>query len=176
MYILILNFTIILTFLFSLSGALYKTDPVQEKQDILLFFLLFKFCCSNKKHVFAYLLYFSHLWLYLYTVILVGKLNLDGKTHIMKNKTLIFNSFCKINNSHSLTHSLVKSLRKFLLVADLIVDGCNTYRQSQCSPQNNSNSQPEYTRFYQPVSTTLTLLPAIRSSLSGSYPLTCLAW
>ena len=94
----------------------------------------------------------------------------------MKNKTLIFNSFCKINNSHSLTHSLVESLRKFLLVADLIVDGCNTYRQSQCSPQNNSNSQPEYTRFYQPVSTTLTLLPAIRSSLSGSYPLTCLAW
>ena len=65
----------------------------------------------------------------------------------------------------SLTHLLVESLRKFLLVADLRVDGRNTYQQSQCSPQNNSNSQPEYTRLYLPVSTTLALLPAIRSSI-----------
>ena len=64
-----------------------------------------------------------------------------------------------------LTHSLVESLRKFLSVADLRVDGRNTYQQSQCSPQNNSNSQPEYTRLYLPVSTTLALLPAIRSSI-----------
>ena len=60
---------------------------------------------------------------------------------------------------------LVESLQKFLSVADLRVDGRNTYQQSQCSPQNNSNSQPEYTRLYLPVSTTLALLPAIRSSI-----------
>ena len=53
----------------------------------------------------------------------------------------------------------------FLSVVDLIVDGRNTYQQLQCSPQNNSNSQPEYTRLYLPVSTTLALLPAIRSSI-----------
>ena len=53
----------------------------------------------------------------------------------------------------------------FLSVADLIADGRNTYQQSQCSLQNNSNSQPEYTRLYLPVSTTLALLSAIRSSI-----------
>ena len=65
----------------------------------------------------------------------------------------------------SLTHSLVESLRKFLSVTDLRVDGRNTYQQTQCSPQNNSNSQPEYARLYLPVSTTLAPLPAIRSSI-----------
>ena len=63
------------------------------------------------------------------------------------------------------THSLVESLRKFLSVADLIVDGRNTYQQSQCSPQKNSNSQPWCTRLYLPVSTILAQLPAIRSSI-----------
>ena len=64
-----------------------------------------------------------------------------------------------------LTHSLVESLRKFVSVADLTVDGRNTYQQTQCSPQNYCNSQPEYTRLYLPVRTTLALLPAIRSSI-----------
>ena len=74
----------------------------------------------------------------------------------------------------SLTHSLVESLQKFLSVAELIVDGRNTYKQSQYSPQNNSNSQPEYTKLYLPMSTTLVLLPAIRSSVCFvSYPLAC---
>ena len=115
-------------FYFLFQEHYIKQIQYKKSRTFCRVFLLFKFFCSNKKHVFAYLLYFSHLWLYLYTVILVAKLNLDGKTHIMKNKTLIFNSFCKINNSHSLTHSLVESLQKFLLVADLIVDGCNTYQ------------------------------------------------
>ena len=53
----------------------------------------------------------------------------------------------------------------FLSIADLIVDGRNTYQLSQCSPQNNSNSQPEYTGLYLPVSTTLAQLPAIQSSI-----------
>ena len=53
----------------------------------------------------------------------------------------------------------------FLPVSDLRVDGRNTYQQSQCSAQNNSNSQPEYARLYLPVSTTLVLLPANRSSI-----------
>ena len=75
------------------------------------------------------------------------------------------NIYLKLHNkiTHSLTHLLVESLRKFLSV-DLRVEGRNTYQQPQCSPQNNSNSQPEYTRLYLPVSTTLALLPAIRSS------------
>ena len=41
LYILILNFTFTLNFLFSLlSGALYKTDPVQEKLDMLCYFFV----------------------------------------------------------------------------------------------------------------------------------------
>ena len=64
--------------------------------------------------------------------------------------------------AHSLTGRISSEI---LSVADLRVDGHNTYQQSQCSPQNNSNSQPEYTRLYLPVSTTLALLPAIRSSI-----------
>ena len=74
---------------------------------------------------------------------------------------------------HSLTHSLThwsNLSQNFLLVADLIVDGRNTYQQSQCFPQNNSNSQPEYTRLYLPVSSTLALLPAIRSSFLWIQP------
>ena len=67
--------------------------------------------------------------------------------------------------NHSLTHSLVESLRKLLSVADLIVDGRNTNQQSQCSPQSNSNSQPEYTRLYLSASTNLALLPALWSSI-----------
>ena len=68
----------------------------------------------------------------------------------------------------SLTHSLThwsNLFGNFLSVADLRVDGRSTYQQSQCSPQSNSNSQPEYTKLYLPVSTTLALLPAIRSSI-----------
>ena len=61
---------------------------------------------------------------------------------------------------------MVESLRNFFLsVADLIVDGRNTYKQPQCSPHNNSNSQPENTWLYLHVSTTLALLPAIPSSI-----------
>ena len=56
------------------------------------------------------------------------------------------NSLCCIHHIQTQAHSLVESLRKFLSVADLIVDGHNTYQQSQCSPQNISNSYPEYTR------------------------------
>ena len=66
-----------------------------------------------------------------------------------------------------LTHSLTGRISSeiFLSVANLIVDGRNTYQQLQCSLQNNNNSQPEYARLYLPVSTTLALLPAIRSSI-----------
>ena len=60
---------------------------------------------------------------------------------------------------------LCNILHDFILVANLIVDGRNTYQQLQRSPQSNSNSQPEYTRLYLPVSTTFTLLPAIQSSI-----------
>ena len=65
----------------------------------------------------------------------------------------------------NLTHSLVESLRKFVSVADLTVDGRNTYQQTQYSPQNYCNSQPDYISLYLPVRTTLALLPAIRSSI-----------
>ena len=70
----------------------------------------------------------------------------------------------RLSLTHSLTH-WSNLFQNFLLVADLIVDGRNTYQQSQCFPQSNSNSQPEFTRFYLPVSSTLALLPAIRSFL-----------
>ena len=66
--------------------------------------------------------------------------------------------------THSLTHWL-NLFGNFLSIADLRVDGRNTYQQSQCSPQNNSNSLPEYTRLYLPLSTSLPLLPAIPLSI-----------
>ena len=66
LYILILNFTFTLTFLFSLlSGALYKTDPVQEKLD-MLFFCWINFVFQIKS-LFSIFVVFSHPWLYLST-------------------------------------------------------------------------------------------------------------
>ena len=41
-----------------------------------------------------------------FTLTSILQLNLDGETH-MKNKTLIFNSFCKINNFRSLNKILI---------------------------------------------------------------------
>ena len=55
-------------------------------------FLLFKFCCSNKKHVFAYLLYFS--------------------TCTQCSKTLNFKSFDKINYFRSLNKILISASRQ----------------------------------------------------------------
>ena len=70
-------------------------------------------------------------------------------------------------NHHSVTHSLTgwMSSENVFLVANLICDGRNTYQQFQCCHQNNNKSQPGYTMPYQPVSTTLALPSAIRSSI-----------
>ena len=60
LYILILNFMNILTFLFSLlSGAFYKADPVQEKLDILSFFF-FNFVAEIKSK-FLHIYCISHI-------------------------------------------------------------------------------------------------------------------
>ena len=60
---------------------------------------------------------------------------------LQKTYQIIWTDFSHSNLTTPITylahqwHSIVKSLWKFFLVADLIVDGCNAYQQSQCSPQ-----------------------------------------
>ena len=103
------------------------------------------------------------MFLILYSIKVNKSVN---KAQLRQPYDIIFNKFFLhvFNRALSLTHWSNLFRIFFLSVVDLIVDGRNTYQQLQCSPQNNSNSQPEYNRLYLPVSTTLALLPAIRSS------------